>query len=189
MENEKNYPNYLKYLFDCAEAISLQENSKCLVLEVIYCTVREFYWIHLVEYLMKNLYVLEKIGLLNFAETCFSLKQLLDCYQLFKKCQEEKFRFPKIFIDGSIAGIQLIRSKDIREEEENKQLEKKLRDSKGFKIYPGRPDDLIEPLLDIRREEFVKGIIKDNVVDKSFLQHLYLLDGSLFDYWNQGWLV
>jgi len=188
-KNERNYPDRLKYLFDCVESINLQKKSKSLVLEVIYCTVRHLYWNHLLDYLAINLDAFEKVDLFNFAESSLSLKQLLDCYQLFKKCQEKKIKFPNIFIERSIAGRQLTRRKDIREEKYYKQLEKKLKDSQGSKICPAIDDDLNEPLLDIRREKFVEEITKDNAVDETFLQHLSLRDGSLYDYWKkQSWI-
>ena len=188
-QNEKNYPDLLKYLFACVEALNHQKNSKCLVLDITSCTVRHFYWNHLVDYLTKNLNVFGKIDLLDFAESSFSLRQLLDFYQLFKKCQEEKIKFPKTAIEMSAAGIQLTRSTDIREDKRNKLLEKDLRDSMGSKICPAL-DDLNEALLDIRREEFLEGITKDNTVDEIFFQHLWLSDESLYDYWKkQGWII
>ena len=185
-KNEKNFQNCLQYLFKCVEVISLQNSSYQIVLNVMYSTVRYRYWNLLIQYLKDNLKLFKKINRLNFTESCFNLKQLLDCHQLFRQCQVEEIQFPMISIHNSHAGIQLTRDCDIRKEKKYRLLYRQMQESVK-KSNEDLPDgDLNEPLLDIWREDFFEGIKKDNVADEMFLKHLWLMDCSLSDFLNKG---
>jgi len=189
-QDEKYFVNCLAYLFKCLDSLNLQEGFKYFYLDVRSSVVRYRYWNSFIGFLKKNIDSLQKISYLNMTASCFSLRQLRDCYQLFQVCQQKKIKFPEIIIEMTTAAQRLTLSDDIGHEGHEKHNENSsgnLKELVKEESYESPDEDFNEPSSDIWREEFMKAITKDGIVDKIFFQHLLLHEsqGSLYDYWKK----
>jgi len=154
-----------------------------MVLDITKATIIEEYWSLVIEYLLKNIESLEGVTYMDFSNcSSFSLRQLVDCYLLFQRCQGQGISFPIISINNSQAALQLFRKEFVCECRLCQLSYEELKQFTLEECFDILVRDHKVPFNDISKEEFLVEISDSNGVDETFLQSIQLSqDETLYD--------